>query len=58
VTVPLRIEMQGGEVTSDNAFCGSIREMGMKNPSNFILRVSDKIQLEIHARGLAHPATS
>ena len=56
--MPLRIEMQGGEVTSDHAFCGSIREMGMKNPSNFILRVRDKIQLEIHARGHAHPATS
>ncbi|MCU1275524.1 MAG: hypothetical protein JWO48_2955, partial [Bryobacterales bacterium] len=29
---------------------------GMKNPSNFILRVSDKVQIEIRASGHTHTA--
>jgi hypothetical protein len=30
----------------------------MKNPSTFILRVSDKVQLDIHATGHIHPGAS
>jgi polyisoprenoid-binding protein YceI len=55
VTFPMRIEMQGEQVTATTHFVVPYVKWGMKNPSNFILRVSDKVQIDIRASGHAHP---
>jgi polyisoprenoid-binding protein YceI len=55
VTFPMRVEMQGEQVTATTHFVIPYVKWGMKNPSNFILRVSDKVQIEIRASGHAHP---
>jgi polyisoprenoid-binding protein YceI len=55
VTFPMRVEMQGEQVTATTHFVIPYVKWGMKNPSNFILRVSDKVQIEIRATGRAHP---
>jgi len=55
VTFPIRVEMQGEQVTATTHFVIPYVKWGMKNPSNFILRVSDKVQIEIRASGRAHP---
>jgi polyisoprenoid-binding protein YceI len=58
VTFPMRIQMQGEHVTATTHFVVPYVKWGMKNPSTFILRVSDKVQLDIHAIGHIHPGTS
>ena len=55
VTFPMRVEMQGEQVTATTHFVIPYVKWGMKNPSNFLLRVSDKVQIEIRATGRAHP---
>jgi polyisoprenoid-binding protein YceI len=55
VTFPMRVEMQGEQVTATTHFVIPYVKWGMKNPSNFILRVSDKVQIEIRVTGRAHP---
>lgn len=56
VTFPMRVEMKGEQVTATTHFVVPYVKWGMKNPSNFILRVSDKVQIEIRASGHTHPA--
>jgi polyisoprenoid-binding protein YceI len=56
VTLPMRIETQGEQVTATAHFVVPYVKWGLKNPSNFLLRVSDKVQIEIRASGHAHPA--
>lgn len=56
VTFPMRIEMQGEQVTATTHFVVPYVKWGMKNPSNFLLHVSDKVLIEIRASGHAHPA--
>ena len=58
VTFPMRVEMQGEQVTATTHFVVPYVKWGMKNPSNFILRVSDKVQIEIRTSGHAHPPAS
>lgn len=58
VTFPMRIEMQGEQVAATTHFVVPYVKWGMKNPSNFLLRVSDKVQIEIRASGHTHPAAS
>ena len=54
VTFPMRVEMRGEQVTAATHFVIPYVKWGMKNPSNFILRVSDKVQIEIRAAGHTH----
>lgn len=58
VTFPVHVEMKGEQVTATMHFVVPYVKWGMKNPSNFILRVSDKVQIEIRANGHAHPPAS
>jgi polyisoprenoid-binding protein YceI len=55
VTIPVHVEMKGELVTATTHFVVPYVKWGMKNPSNFILRVSDKVQIEIRASGHTHP---
>jgi hypothetical protein len=54
VTFPMRVETRGEQVTATTHFVIPYVKWGMKNPSNFILRVSDKVQVEIRAAGHTH----
>jgi polyisoprenoid-binding protein YceI len=60
----LAVELDSGNSTiADTSFDVPYVKWGMKNPSTFFLRVSDKVQISIHAvarmtnAGMAKPAT-
>jgi polyisoprenoid-binding protein YceI len=50
-TLPLEVQLQSGAGTADGNFIVKYQEWGMKSPSTFILRVSDKVQIHVHAAG-------
>ena len=52
-----RVETKGDQLVVNMHAVLPYVQWGMKNPSTFILRVSDKVQLDIHATGHIHPAT-
>jgi hypothetical protein len=45
------VQLQGGAGTADGSFTVKYQEWGMKSPSTFILRVSDKVQIHVHTVG-------
>jgi len=49
--LPLEVQLQGGSGTADGSFTVKYEEWGMKNPGSFILHVSDKVQIHVHATG-------
>jgi len=51
VTMPLQVQLQGGAGSADGSFSVKYREWDMKNPSTFILRVNDKVDIHVHAVG-------
>lgn len=51
VTLPLEVVSSGGKVQITTQIVIPYVEWGLKNPSTFILRVSDKVTIEIHAAG-------
>ena len=50
-TLPLEVQLQGGAGTADGSFTVKYQEWGMKSPNTFILRVSDKVEIHVHAAG-------
>ena len=56
LTVPVDVQGSGGQYTSTAHFVVPYIHWGMKNPSNFLLKVSDKV--EITVRTAAHPAAA
>jgi polyisoprenoid-binding protein YceI len=50
-TMPLEVQLQSGAGTADGSFTVKYQEWGMKSPSTFILRVSDKVEIHVHAAG-------
>jgi polyisoprenoid-binding protein YceI len=53
-----RVETKGDQLVVNMHGVLPYVQWGMKNPSTFILRVSDKVQLDIHTTGHIHPGTS
>jgi polyisoprenoid-binding protein YceI len=51
VTMPLEVELQNGAGSAEGGFSVKYQEWGMKNPSTFILRVNDTVQIHVHAVG-------
>lgn len=51
VTMPLEVQLQNGTGSADGSFSVKYLEWGMKNPSTFILRVNDTVQIHVHAMG-------
>lgn len=51
VTLPLEVQIQDGAGTADGTFSVKYQEWGMKNPSTFILRVNEKVDIHVHATG-------
>lgn len=54
MVVPVEVQGSGGQYTSTAHFTVPYIQWGMKNPSNFILKVSDKVEITVHTA--AHPA--
>lgn len=56
VTLDLDVQNEGnGRIDISSAFPIPYIKWGLKNPNTFILRVSDTVQLEIHASGQIAP---
>jgi polyisoprenoid-binding protein YceI len=51
IVIPVAIHSAGAELTLDTDFSIPYLSWGLKNPSTFILRASDTVQLSIHASG-------
>jgi polyisoprenoid-binding protein YceI len=51
MTLHFRADVNGAEVVSSTGFTIPYVQWGMKNPSNFLLRVSDKVEMSIQAVG-------
>jgi polyisoprenoid-binding protein YceI len=51
MTLHFRAEVKGGEVVTSTGFPIPYVQWGMKNPSTFLLKVSDKVEMNIQAPG-------
>ena len=51
ITIPVRVEMSPGEWTATSHFTVPYVKWGMKNPSTFVLRVDQSVEIEIQASG-------
>jgi polyisoprenoid-binding protein YceI len=56
-TLTLQVELQGGAGSADTAFVVPYEKWGVKNPSTFLLRVSDKVQINVHSVGRLAPVS-
>ena len=54
LTLHFRAEIKNGDVAASTGFVIPYVQWGMKNPSNFLLRVSDKVEMNIQAAGRLH----
>jgi polyisoprenoid-binding protein YceI len=57
VTLPVEIVIDGTKLQLTTHFVIPYVEWGLKNPSTFLLRASDKVEIEIHAAGRLENAT-
>ena len=51
ITIPVLVEMAPGQWTATSHFAVPYVAWGMKNPSTFVLRVSQSVDIEIRAAG-------
>ncbi len=51
LTLHFRAEVKNGEVAASTGFVIPYVQWGMKNPSNFLLKVGDKVELNVQAAG-------
>lgn len=51
ITVPVRVEMSPGQWTANSRFVVPYIKWGMKNPSSFVLRVDQSVEIQIQASG-------
>ena len=58
MTLPVEIVADGPKLQLSTHFVIPYVEWGLKNPSTFLLRASDKVEIEIHATGRIENATA
>lgn len=58
ITVPVQVEMAQDHWTATAHFVVPYVKWGMKNPSTFILRVSESVEINLHASGASPWANS
>ncbi|HMF75735.1 MAG TPA: YceI family protein [Bryobacteraceae bacterium] len=51
ITIPMQVQMSQKEITATGKFTVPYVQWGMKNPSNFLLKVSDKVEINLTAAG-------
>lgn len=51
ITIPMQIRMSQDEISATSKFIMPYVQWGMKNPSNFLLKVSDKVELDLTVAG-------
>ncbi len=51
LTLPLAIQIAGSQVTASAHFAVPYQKWGLKNPSTFILRVKDTVEIDVEATG-------
>lgn len=51
ITIPVRVEMSPGQWTATSHFTVPYVKWGMKNPSTFVLRVEQSVEIDIQASG-------
>lgn len=55
LTMPIKVEVFPDHWTADSHFTIPYVKWGIKNPSTFVLRVSESVEIDVHASG-ANPA--
>jgi polyisoprenoid-binding protein YceI len=57
MTLTIQVQLHDGAGSADTTFAVPYEKWGVKNPSTFLLRVSDKVDISVHAVGrLTAPA--
>jgi polyisoprenoid-binding protein YceI len=56
VIIPVRVQMLADHWIADAHFTVPYVKWGIKDPSNFLLRVSESVEVNVHATGLNPPA--
>ena len=51
ITIPVRVEMSPGQWTATSHFTVPYVKWGMKNPSTFVLRVEQSVEIDIQVSG-------
>ncbi|MBV9158957.1 MAG: YceI family protein [Acidobacteriaceae bacterium] len=51
ITIPMHVQISQDQVTATGKFFVPYVEWGMKNPSNFLLKVNDKVEIDLKAVG-------
>ena len=51
ITIPMQVQMSQDEITASGKFVVPYVEWGMKNPSNFLLKVNEKVEIHLVAVG-------
>jgi polyisoprenoid-binding protein YceI len=51
ITLPFQVQNEKGQITASTKFPVPYVKWGMKNPSTFLLKVNDRVDIGIHATG-------